>query len=72
MHQEPGGTFGAETGAVEIATKHINRQLVVLLLIAVVDFVTLMRKYGWTVIGAAAAAIVALGVPGMRKRTPLQ
>lgn len=69
MHLGPGGTFGAEAGAVEIAAKHINRQFVVLL-IADVDFVTVMWKYSRTVTGAA--VVVALVVPGIKKLTPLQ
>ena len=57
MHLGPGGTFGAEAGAVEIAAKHINRQFVVLL-IADVDFVTVMWKYSRTVTGAAVVVAV--------------
>jgi len=59
MYLEPGGIFGADSGAVEIAAKHINRRLVVLL-VAVADFVTVVWNYSWTVIGAAAAAAAAM------------
>lgn len=88
MYLEPGGIFGSEAGAVAIAAKHINRQLVVFLIV-VAEFVTVMWKYSWAVIGAAAAAntyrlaflatqsiqvrqIISNLPLGMMKLTPLQ